>query len=168
MQQRAHHSPELHCWGRCKKTPDSYLRDDIFAALSGDLAFEGFMFQDCTTDDCFVNTAASRSPELFELPQAPTGWDSATNSVKAGRDRLTLFSGARLALQELSSQEKFSNTEVAVASATTKESWALECLRLLEVCFFCDFRVSRRGTSCVSGNSQRGAPAAQLTRYCYR
>lgn len=138
----AHHSPELH--GRyCMKLPLSPCIV-MFCSPCGKIALMGLMSQNSTMGDCFINTAASRSPELFELPQAPTGWDSATNSVKAGRDRLTLFPGAKLAFQELSSQEKFSNTEVAVASATTRKSWALECLRLLEVSFYYSFSVSRR------------------------
>lgn len=71
---------------------------------------------------------------MYELHKPPSGWDSATNSVIAGRDRVTLFAGATLALQELSTLERFAETQVAVASATTKMAWALECLRLLEVC----------------------------------
>lgn len=52
----------------------------------------------------------------------------------AGSDRLKLFEGALLALRELSTQERFSGTQVAVASSTTEGEWALECLRLLQVC----------------------------------
>lgn len=51
----------------------------------------------------------------------------------AGPDRLNLFKGAELALLELSTQERFSGTQVAVASSTTEREWALECLRLLQV-----------------------------------
>lgn len=75
----------------------------------------------------------TREPELFQLDGAPTELDEATNSVVAGADRLKLFKGAAQALLELSTQERFAGTKVAVASATSRMEWALECLRLLQV-----------------------------------
>ena len=60
--------------------------------------------------------------------------DEAANTVVAGSDRLTLFEGAELALRELHTQERFSGTQVAVASSTSRTEWALKCLRLLQVC----------------------------------
>lgn len=74
-----------------------------------------------------------REPELFQLAGAPSTLDEATNSVVAGSDRLKLFKGAELALQELSTQERFSGTQVAVASSTSRREWALRCLSLLQV-----------------------------------
>lgn len=73
---------------------------------------------------------------MFELLKAPSGWDPETNSVIAGKDRVTLFAGAILALRELSSQDKFSETNIAVASSTSKRDWATDCLQLLEVRFY--------------------------------
>lgn len=70
---------------------------------------------------------------MFELSRSPTSLDSSNNTVVAGRDRVKLFKGAELALLELSTQERFSDTQVAVASSTTKREWALECLRLFQV-----------------------------------
>lgn len=70
---------------------------------------------------------------MFELRQAPTMLDAATNSVVAGNDRVKLFPGAELALRELNTQEVFSDTQVAVASSTSRSEWALACLRLFEV-----------------------------------
>ncbi|CAM9687099.1 unnamed protein product, partial [Hapterophycus canaliculatus] len=72
-------------------------------------------------------------PELFELRSPPTRLDEATNSMIAGPDRLKMFKGAELALRELSTQERFSDTQVAVASSTSRQEWALTCLRLLQV-----------------------------------
>ncbi|CAM9245912.1 unnamed protein product [Choristocarpus tenellus] len=73
------------------------------------------------------------SPEMFELRGEPSGWNETRNEVIAGRDRVTLFPGAVVALRDLHTQERFANTKVAVASATSHKSRALECLRLLEV-----------------------------------
>ena len=70
---------------------------------------------------------------MFELRQAPTRFDAATGSVVAGRDRVRLFAGALSALQELTTQERFSGTQIAVASSTTQKQWALDCLSLFEV-----------------------------------
>ncbi|CAM9387145.1 unnamed protein product [Scytosiphon promiscuus] len=72
-------------------------------------------------------------PELFELRSPPTRLDEASNSILAGPDRLKMFKGAELALQELSTQERFSDTQVAVASSTSRREWALTCLGLLQV-----------------------------------
>ena len=77
--------------------------------------------------------AAARTPEMFELRQAPTRFDAATGTVVAGRDRVRLFAGALAALRELTTQERFSDTKIAVASSTTQRQWALDCLRLFEV-----------------------------------
>ena len=77
--------------------------------------------------------AAARTPEMFELRQSPTRFDAATGSVVAGRDRVRLFDGALAALRELTTQERFSDTQIAVASSTTQRQWALDCLGLFEV-----------------------------------
>ncbi|CAM9152489.1 unnamed protein product [Ectocarpus sp. 4 AP-2014] len=72
-------------------------------------------------------------PEMFELQQSPTRLDEATNSVVAGTDRVKLFKGAEQALLELSTQERFSDTRVAVASSTSRKESAMACLRLFQV-----------------------------------
>lgn len=84
-------------------------------------------------DPKLVVLLAVREPELFELRSPPTRLDEATNSVLAGPDRLKMFKGAELALLELSTQERFSDTQVAVASSTSRLEWALTCLGLLQV-----------------------------------
>jgi hypothetical protein len=48
-------------------------------------------------------------------------------------DRVTLFDGAKLALQELRNKPEFKYTKVAAASSTTEPDWARKCLSLLEV-----------------------------------
>ncbi|CAM9337690.1 unnamed protein product [Laminaria digitata] len=73
------------------------------------------------------------TPEMFELRQSPTRFDAATGTVVAGRDRVSLFAGALTALRELTTQERFSDTQIAVASSTTQRQWALDCLRLFEI-----------------------------------
>ena len=70
---------------------------------------------------------------MFELNRPPSRLDAESNTVIAGSDRVRLFPGAQLALRELTTQERFSDTKVAVASSTTKREWALTCLRLLQV-----------------------------------
>lgn len=70
---------------------------------------------------------------MFELQQSPTRLDEATNSVVAGTDRVKLFKGAEQALLELSTQERFSDTRVAVASSTSRKESAMACLRLFQV-----------------------------------
>eukprot|EP00903_Cladosiphon_okamuranus_P020234 g18571.t1 len=72
-------------------------------------------------------------PELFQLAAPPTVLDEATNTVISGSDRLKLFEGAQLALRELYTQERFSATQVAVASATSRKESALLSLRLLQI-----------------------------------
>lgn len=103
----------------------------------------------------FCSSRRVRSPEMFELRESPSGWDSETNSVKAGMDRVTLFAGATLALQELSTQERFSETQVAVASATSRKASALECLRLFEVLLF---KVAELWEYVVHLNRRGGTP----------
>lgn len=70
---------------------------------------------------------------MFELSEAPSSLDTETNTVIAGNDRVRLFPGAHLALKELSTDERFSDTRVAVASSTSRVEWASTCLSLLEV-----------------------------------
>ncbi|CAN0294980.1 unnamed protein product, partial [Discosporangium mesarthrocarpum] len=73
------------------------------------------------------------SPEMFQLNSAPSGWNESTNTVIAGRGFVKIFPGAVLALRELHSHDKFQETQVAVASATSHKSYAMECLRCFEV-----------------------------------
>lgn len=80
-----------------------------------------------------VASLSTREPEMFELQQSPTRLDEATNSVVAGTDRVKLFKGAEQALLELSTQERFSDTRVAVASSTSRKESAMACLRLFQV-----------------------------------
>lgn len=70
---------------------------------------------------------------MYELRQSPSRWDAEGKAAVAGIDRVRLFPGAELALQELATQERFSDTQVAVASATTDKKYALKCLQLIEV-----------------------------------
>lgn len=72
------------------------------------------------------------TPEMFELRGKPSEWCSKTNTVKAGRDRVKLFSGAKLALQELHFDKRFEDTIVACASSTSHRSYAMDCLHMLE------------------------------------
>lgn len=88
---------------------------------------------DCSLQHNMVASLSTREPEMFELQQSPTRLDEATNSVVAGTDRVKLFKGAQQALLELSTQERFSDTRVAVASSTSRKESAMACLRLFQV-----------------------------------
>ncbi|CAM9707127.1 unnamed protein product, partial [Ectocarpus sp. 8 AP-2014] len=88
-------------------------------------------------------------PEMFELQQSPTRLDEATNSVVAGTDRVKLFKGAEQALLELSTQERFSDTRVAVASSTSRKESAMACLRLFQ-----PFIVRSVTKTCIQGCSR--------------
>ena len=53
---------------------------------------------------------------MFELRAPPSKWDAASNTVVCGSDRVKLFCGATLALQELRNKPEFKNTKVAAGA----------------------------------------------------
>ncbi len=53
--------------------------------------------------------------------------------VKAGREEVRLFPGALLALQEITSNEKFDGCKIAAASSTTEPLYALAAMEALEI-----------------------------------
>ena len=68
------------------------------------------------------------SPEMYELDNAPTKWDSKRGGVKAGSDTVTLYPGARDTLMRLLTDPTFQECKIAAASSTTEPAYAKTCL----------------------------------------
>lgn len=73
------------------------------------------------------------SPEMFELSAAPTTYDGAAQGVRAGREHVKLFAGARAVLRRVQGDAAFRETRIAVASSTTEPRYAATCLAQLPI-----------------------------------
>jgi hypothetical protein len=66
-------------------------------------------------------------------PRAVPGWDESAGGVRAGADVVRLFPGALHALNSITTEPRFSNTRIGLASSTSKPDYAravLEAYRL--------------------------------------
>ena len=68
------------------------------------------------------------SPEMYELDKAPSTYDAKRGGVKAGRDTVTLYPGARDTLLRLLTDSTFQGCKIAAASSTTEPAYAKKCL----------------------------------------
>ncbi|CAM9637766.1 unnamed protein product [Chrysoparadoxa australica] len=73
------------------------------------------------------------TPEMFELSKGPERYLAEYNTIQAGKQRVQVFEGAITAFQEVQTLEHFSDTKIAVASATQHRSWAETCLSMFEL-----------------------------------
>lgn len=72
-------------------------------------------------------------PEMYLLRAPPGEWDEAAGGVRAGEEVVRLFPGALHALRALASEPRFARTRLALASSTSRPSYAravLEAYRL--------------------------------------
>lgn len=69
---------------------------------------------------------------MYQLPEPPNGWDAQSGGVRAGRSVVRLFPGVAHAFAQLATP-RFANTRVALASSTSKPSYAAAVLAAMRL-----------------------------------